>query len=158
MLDQNDKILFERKPVESIDDYIDRIKSEHARIAASLRMNNYELQRMYRSLQKEFESTNTGIAYKRVVPMNDYRSNTIRNYQVVEKVYKCSADMMQLSRLSDDDKYSLLQELLTHEIVKDKGLPVEIKIDTKLGIAYLRVNFCRATDIPTDKPIIQYIQ
>jgi len=123
---------------------------------SSLKAEKYQMQRYYRELQKEFENLPSGIVG--VTKKELYSpKNIVKTYDVVEKVYKCSVDAMRLDRATEEEKYSILQELLTHEVIKDKGLPIEVKIDTRLGIAVLRVNFCKVTDIPQNEPKIQYI-
>jgi len=124
--------------------------------ASSLKAEKYQMQRHYRELQKEFENLPSGIVKSRAMQLVSPQ-NVVRTYEVVEKLYKCSIDMIGLSRATEDEKYGILQELLTHEVIKDKGLPIEVKIDTRLGIAVLRVNFCKVTDVPQNEPKIQYI-
>jgi len=156
MFNEDKHLNIQQKLTETKDQFIERLKSEHRSIVSDLQGKLYQKERHYKELQKEFENLPSGIVKSRAMQLVSPQ-NVVRTYEVVEKLYECSVDMMGLSRATEDEKYSILQELLTHEVVKDKGLPIEVKIDTRLGIAVLRVNFCKITDVPQSEPKIQYI-
>ena len=156
MFNESNNLNIHQKPNETQDQFIERLKSEHRSIVSDLQGRLYQNYRHYKELQKEFENLPSGIVG--VTKRELYSpKNIVKTYDVVEKVYRCSVDAMHLERATEDEKYSILQELLTQEVIKDKGLPIEVKIDTRLGIAVLRVNFCKVTDVPQNEPKIQYI-
>jgi hypothetical protein len=154
MFNEDNNLNIQQKPTETQDQFIERLKSEHFRIVSDLRSRLYQNERHYRELQKEFEKLPSGTVKTTQMELPSPRYE-VKTYNVIEKVYKCSIDRMSFERLSDTEKYEVLQQMITAEIVKDKGLPIEVKIDSQLGIAVLRVTF--ANDISKNfEPKINY--